>query len=105
MTTGGIPEPTNEQLWAQPPAAPYAVQPTPAPLPVPMPPTQPAPLPMPLAQPARQGNGVLALAITSLGVGIPLTAIAVSAAGIPGLIIAWLGIVGVNAVFAFGQRR
>jgi hypothetical protein len=42
----------------------------------------------------------LALAIISLGCGIPITAIAVLNAGLAGLAIAWAGIVFVNVFFA-----
>jgi hypothetical protein len=42
----------------------------------------------------------LALAIVSLGTGIPITAIAADAGGVQGIIVAWAGIVGVN----FAQR-
>jgi hypothetical protein len=45
----------------------------------------------------------LALAIVSLGTGIPLTAIAAEQGGVAGILIAWLGIVGVN--LSFGRRR
>ena len=45
----------------------------------------------------------LALSIISLGTGIPITAIAAEQGGVQGIIVAWLGIVGVN--FAFGRRR
>jgi hypothetical protein len=38
----------------------------------------------------------LALAIVSLGTGIPITAIAADAGGVQGMIVAWAGIVGVN---------
>jgi hypothetical protein len=51
----------------------------------------------------RSGSGRsegLALAIVSLGTGIPITAIAGEAGGLPGVVAAWAGIVGVNAVFA-----
>ena len=37
-----------------------------------------------------------ALAIVSLGTGIPITAIAGGVAGIEGIVVAWAGIVGVN---------
>jgi hypothetical protein len=37
-----------------------------------------------------------ALAIVSLGTGIPITAIAADAGGVQGMIVAWAGIVGVN---------
>ena len=43
---------------------------------------------------------VLALAIVSLGCGIPITAIAVTQAGLAGLVVAWAGIVLVNVLFA-----
>jgi hypothetical protein len=45
----------------------------------------------------------LALAIVSLGTGIPITAIAADGGGVQGIIVAWLGIVGVN--FAFARRK
>jgi hypothetical protein len=55
----------------------------------------------------RRGNSHrFALGIVSLGAGIPISAIAASQVdpGLPGLIVAWAGIVGVNAVFAWGNR-
>ena len=45
----------------------------------------------------------LALAIASLGTGIPITAIAADAAQALGIAIAWAGIAAVN--FSFGRRR
>lgn len=45
----------------------------------------------------------LALAIVSLGVAIPLTAIASDSAGVAGILIAWLGIVLVNFVYGLGR--
>ena len=45
----------------------------------------------------------LALAIVSLGAGIPITAIAADAAEALGIAIAWIGIAAVN--FSFGRRR
>jgi hypothetical protein len=107
VTTGRAPEPTNEELWTQPPSAAYQVPP--APQPVHLPAIQPsAPLPAPVTMPVelapKQNHGVLALAITSLGVGIPLTAIASAQAGLPGLVVAWIGIVCVNAVYARSRR-
>ena len=45
------------------------------------------------------------IAIISLGTGIPITAIAGGTADLPGILAAWLGIVGVNAAFALGRRR
>src|SRR5512141_648590 len=51
-------------------------------------------------RPARRSTDergmVLALAIISLGCGIPITAIAVSSAGLAGLAVAWAG----NVLFA-----
>jgi type IV secretory pathway VirB10-like protein len=46
------------------------------------------------------------LGIISLGTGVPITAIAASSVdpGLFGVIAAWAGIVGVNAVFALGNR-
>lgn len=44
-----------------------------------------------------------ALSIVSLGTGIPITAIAADGGGVQGIIVAWLGIVGVN--FAFSRRK
>ncbi|MDT9691170.1 hypothetical protein Q5762_23045 [Streptomyces sp. P9(2023)] len=47
----------------------------------------------------RFGFGIISLILA-----IPLSAIAVAQAELPGLIVAWLGIVGVNAVHAFKDR-
>ena len=92
-------EPTNDELWAQPPTLLAAS--APANLPVPTPP--PA-LPQPVAT-SPLSRGGLALAITSLGIGIPLSAIAGGTAGLAGLVVAWIGIVGVNVAFAWSQRK
>ena len=56
----------------------------------------------PAPRPRRSGGGRsdrLALAIVSLGTGIPITAIAGEAGGLPGILVAWAGIVGVNAIY------
>lgn len=45
------------------------------------------------------------LAIVSLGVGVPLTAIGSSLNGITGLFITWVGIVLVNVVYGMTHRR
>lgn len=45
------------------------------------------------------------VALASLGTGIPITAIAGGIAELPGIITAWLGIVGVNAAVAVSRRR
>lgn len=94
------PEPTNEQLWAQPPQAAIPDQPVPLPATVP-PPAPPAPLTPVEARPDRSSLG---LAIASLGIGIPLTAIASGTGGLTGLVVSWIGIVGVNAVYAWSRR-
>ena len=47
----------------------------------------------------------LALGIVSLGTGIPISAIAAGTAGLPGLITAWVGVVGVNLAYALRSRR
>ena len=53
----------------------------------------------------RRGNSHrFALGIVSLGAGIPISGIAASYGDVPGLMVAWAGIVGVNAVFAWGNR-
>ena len=45
---------------------------------------------------ARRGGPETALAIVSLGVAIPLTAIAAATAGLVAVLIVWLGLVGIN---------
>jgi Flp pilus assembly protein TadB len=60
--------------------------------------------------PAHQGGTgpQLALAIVSLGVGIPLTAIAANAGGLNpliGILVVWLGIVLVNLIFNGANRN
>ncbi|HOB05954.1 MAG TPA: hypothetical protein PKM36_11875 [Propionibacteriaceae bacterium] len=62
-------------------------------------------------QPGGPASGqALALAIISLLMGVPMTAIALNATessfgGLIMLIVVWLGIVGVNVAFTFGRRR
>ncbi len=95
-------EPTNDQLWAQPPADAAPVQPGQVVAPY----TPPAPTPVPVAQPyVRPDRTGFVLAIVSLGIGIPLTAIAAGTNGLAGLIIAWIGIVLVNVVYGATHRR
>ena len=56
----------------------------------------------------RRGNTQrFTLGIISLGTGIPITGIAATQVdqSLLGVIVAWAGIVGVNAVFAWGSRR
>jgi hypothetical protein len=106
MSSADFREPTNAELWAQPPAMP---QPTPAsqelaPVPHPLPPAPvpQAPLPVPQQRPDRT---TFVLAIVSVALGIPLTAIASGTAGLPGLLVAWVGIVLVNVVYGRGRHR
>lgn len=49
-------------------------------------------------------NNRLALIIVSMGMGIPLTAIAGSIMGPPGIILVWTSIVLLNIVFSLGNR-
>lgn len=55
----------------------------------------------------RSNTHRFVLGIVSLGTGVPITAIAATNVdpGILGVMVAWAGIVGVNAVFAKGSRR
>ena len=60
----------------------------------------PAPAPPPARRTEDERGMVLALAIVSIACGIPITAIAISGAGLPGLMVAWAGIVILNVLFA-----
>jgi hypothetical protein len=53
-------------------------------------------------RPRRAEDRRLGLALVSLGVSIPLTAIAVGTAGLVGLIVVWTAIVVVNALYIRG---
>ena len=63
----------------------------------------PAPAPLPVAH-VRPDKAPFVIAIISLGVSIPLTAIGLAQAGIPGLVIMWLGLVLINVVFGSLRR-
>lgn len=110
MSSADYREPTNEELWAQPPTstppnpASQGVAPAPRPpVPVPAPaPVAPAPVPVPQQRPDRT---VFVLAIVSMALGIPLTAIASGTSGLPGLLVVWVGIVLVNIVYARSRRH
>lgn len=97
-------EPTNDQLWAQPPADASPTQPGQVVAPYTPPAALPAPAPMapPYVRPDRTA---FVLAIVSLSIGVPLTAIAASLNGLAGLMIAWVGIVLVNVVYGATHRR
>jgi hypothetical protein len=96
MSTSQFREPTNDELWAQPPAT------VPPPVAQGLVPAGQAPVPAPIAPPPlpvahqKQDRTPFILAIVSIALGIPLTAIASGTAGLPGLIVAWIGIVLVN---------
>jgi hypothetical protein len=94
-------EPTNESLWAQPPLDAPSAYPGQSLAPV----TQPAPAatpdPVEVSKPDRTQ---FVLAIVSLGIGLPATAIAGPINGIPGLFIVWLGIVLVNFIYGWTRR-
>jgi hypothetical protein len=53
---------------------------------------------------APDNNGNLALAIVSLGCGIPITAIAGGTADLAGILVAWAGIAVVNISYAVSGR-
>jgi hypothetical protein len=52
-----------------------------------------------------QGDPGVPIALGSLGIGIPLTAIAAGNAGVAGLFLAWGGIIIVNIAHALSRRR
>lgn len=47
----------------------------------------------------------LPIALGSLGLGVPLSGIAGGTGHLGGLLVAWIGIVGVNVAHAWGRRR
>ncbi|RJK98076.1 hypothetical protein [Vallicoccus soli] len=51
------------------------------------------------------GERQFILGLVSLGTGIPISAIAGGTAEVPGLFVAWMGIVGVNVAHALSARR
>ncbi|GII78862.1 hypothetical protein Sru01_38440 [Sphaerisporangium rufum] len=61
--------------------------------------------PVPPQQPRKQTDPTIPVALGSLGIGVPLTAIAADASGMVGLLITWIGIVLVNMAVAVGRRR
>jgi hypothetical protein len=97
-------EPTNEELWPQPPASPAAGS-QPGYPGQGLAPQQPVAAPVPAAPPSAGDRTPFVLALISMVMAVPLTAIAISQAGLPGLLVVWIGIVLVNAVYAWGRRR
>jgi len=57
-----------------------------------------------LARPARR-PAPFALAVVSLALGIPLTAIAAAISGLSGLLVVWIGITAINLAYAFQARQ
>jgi hypothetical protein len=51
------------------------------------------------------GGRQFVLGIVSLGTGIPITAVAGGVADLPGVVTAWVGIVGVNLAHSLSNRR
>lgn len=101
MTESAQREPTNEALWAQPPLDAPARYPGQHLAPVTPPTPAPVPAPVDLSKPDRSQ---FVLAIVSLGIGVPLTAIAGGISGLAGLLLAWVGIVLVNLVYGWTRR-
>lgn len=67
--------------------------------------TLPAPV-QPPAHPSREKDpGGLALAIVSMGVAIPITAISANMVGLVGVVVSWAGLVGINLARNLGRRR
>lgn len=60
---------------------------------------------MPRTRPRRTGNPSIPIALGSMGIGIPLTAIAAAEAGTAGLLLAWGGIIAINFAHALSRWR
>ena len=99
MTHSEQREPTNEDLWAQPPADATSAYPGQSLAPV----TPPAPAPHVQIAAPRADKSSFVIAIISLGVSIPLSIVALVTSSLSGLVIVWLGLVLLN--FAFGWNR
>jgi hypothetical protein len=65
--------------------------------------THQAPAPTPAVH-ARADRAPFVIAIISLGVSIPLTAIGLAQGGLAGLVIMWIGLVLINVVFGTLRR-
>ncbi|GAB3822041.1 hypothetical protein [Kribbella italica] len=67
---------------------------------------EPVRQPPPPEHPSRERDpGGLALAIVSLGVAIPITAVSAQLLGFPGLVVSWAGMVAINFARVLGRRR
>ncbi|TQS28543.1 hypothetical protein [Microbispora sp. KK1-11] len=58
----------------------------------------------PPGPPVKQKDSAVGVAMGSLALGIPLTAIAVANAGLAGLLLSWGGIIAVNFAYAVSRR-
>ena len=55
---------------------------------------------------SQESNRAMVVAIVTAGVGIPLTGIVLgTAAGLPALLVIWVGLVMINVAVAIGRRR
>ncbi|WP_440105262.1 hypothetical protein [Streptosporangium sp. H16] len=59
----------------------------------------------PKAKSRKNSNSSIPLALGSMGIGIPLTAIAAQTSGTAGLLLAWGGIVAINFAHALSRWR
>jgi hypothetical protein len=59
----------------------------------------------PPSPPRKGGNGSIPIALGSMALGIPLTAIASQTSGTLGLLLVWGGIVAINLAHALGRLR
>ena len=106
MSNADYREPTNEELWAQPPLATHPTAGSQS-----MVPAAHAPVPAPVPPPSlpvagqRPDRTPFVLAIVSFALGIPLTAIASHEAGLLGLLVVWIGIVAVNFFYDRTRRH
>jgi hypothetical protein len=61
--------------------------------------------PYPPPPPRKGGNGSIPIALGSMGLAIPLTAIAAQTSGTLGLLLVWGGIVAINLAHALSRLR
>ncbi|WP_329079691.1 MULTISPECIES: hypothetical protein [unclassified Streptosporangium] len=59
----------------------------------------------PKVKPRKNTNSSIPIALGSMGIGIPLTAIAAQTSGTAGLLLAWGGIVAINFAHALSRWR
>lgn len=54
---------------------------------------------------SEESQRAMVVAIVCAGAGIPLTAIAAGIAGLPALLVVWIGLVMINVAVAIGRRK